>query len=53
LRVGNLDDTVDEDAGRDDMLGSMPPGGMIFETCTMVLAAAMHISGLKLRPALL
>lgn len=53
LRIGDFHDAVDENAGRDDMLGVDLAGSDDLGDWAMVVAAAMHISGLKLRPALL
>ncbi len=51
-RVGHLDQALHEDAGGDHGLGVDPARGTIRLTWAMVVAAAMHISGLKFRAAI-
>jgi hypothetical protein len=51
-RIRDLDDAIDEDARRQDVLGIDRAGSTMRLACTIVVFAAIAISGEKLRAAL-
>ena len=52
-RVGDGDDAIHEDAGRDDRLGSSWPASTTSATWTIVTLPAIAIGGPKFRAVLL